>query len=93
MSVMGEWVRHLDQLIDALAASEHTDREDLVEALSKARPADSLDLNASAKRVREILRRGGLFAEGEPNPPAGGSSGVAEEAAIVSALAHIIRGD
>ena len=93
MSVMGEWVRHLDQLIDALAVSEQTGREDLVDALSQARPADSLDLNASAQHVQEILLRAGLTPDGGSDPPAGGGREVADEAATVSALARIIRGD
>ena len=93
MSVMGEWIRHLDELIDALAASDRSGREDLVNALSQARPTDLLDLNNSVARVRKILQQGDLIENEESNIPAGPSRRVAEEAEIVDSLARIIRGD
>ena len=90
---MGEWVRHLEQLIEALAASDRSDGDDLAYALSQARPVDSTDLNNSADRVRKILLRSGLIGNKEPGAPSGGDRGLVEEAAIVGDLARIIAGD
>ena len=93
MSVMGEWVRHLDQLIEAIAASDRSDRNDWVSQLTQARPTASSDLEQSARRVHAILLRANLIPNTEQPAPPWDAQAVQEKAEVVCSLARIIHGE
>ena len=93
MSVLGEWTRHLEQLIDLINASQQSDRETLGEKLRQVRPGNSLELSESAHRVQQILTNSTLTQLRSEKIASAPNRNLIEELDVVQTLAQIINGD
>ena len=93
MSVLGEWTRHLEQLIDLINASQQSDRETLGEKLRQVRPGNSLELSESAHRVQQILTNSTLTQLRSEKIASASNRNLIEELDVVQTLAQIINGD
>ena len=93
MSVLGEWTRHLEQLIDLINASQQSDRETLGEKLRQVRPGNSLELSESAHRVQQILTNSTLTQLRSEKISSASNRNLIEELDVVQTLAQIINGD
>ena len=93
MSVLGEWTRHLEQLIDLIDASQQSDRYTLGEKLRQVRPGNSLEVSESAHRVQQILMNSTLPQLRSEKIDSTSDQTLLEELDVVQRLAQIINGD